>query len=146
MIYNNLIYFLVVILVLTTNSAPSQPQLSSSIVLIIFIAKWFFFHWLLKRIYSKNKIVNVTRYTVAERQGAILAIVFFSLDVYLLDCQYYFNLLPLSDKLPVISSTLGIALFFFLLPTYLIRFDIGPLPTTLLEIMLLVQGLIVSHF
>lgn len=31
----------------------------------------------------------------------------------------------------------GIFLFFLLLPTYLIRFHIGPLPTTLLEIMLL---------
>ncbi len=31
---------------------------------------------------------------------------------------------------------LALALFFLLLPTYLIRFSIGPLPTTLLEIML----------
>jgi len=30
----------------------------------------------------------------------------------------------------------GLYLFFFLLPTYLIRFNIGPLPTTLLEVML----------
>ncbi len=30
----------------------------------------------------------------------------------------------------------GLCIFFFLLPTYLIRFDIGPLPTTLLEVML----------
>ena len=30
----------------------------------------------------------------------------------------------------------GLCIFFFLLPTYLIRFNIGPLPTTLLEVML----------
>ncbi|MBU2542333.1 O-antigen ligase family protein [Patescibacteria group bacterium] len=32
----------------------------------------------------------------------------------------------------------GLALFFFLLPTYLIRFHIGPIPTTLLEMMFLI--------
>ena len=32
----------------------------------------------------------------------------------------------------------GLYIFFLLLPTYLIRFSIGPLPTTLLEIMLLI--------
>jgi len=30
----------------------------------------------------------------------------------------------------------GLYIFFFLLPTYLIRFNLGPLPTTLLEVML----------
>ena len=33
---------------------------------------------------------------------------------------------------------LGLTLFFFLLPTYLIRFHIGPLPTTLLEMMFVI--------
>lgn len=31
---------------------------------------------------------------------------------------------------------LGLALLFFLLPTYLIRFNFGPLPSTLLEVMI----------
>lgn len=37
---------------------------------------------------------------------------------------------------------LGVALFFTLLPTYLIRFSIGPYPTTLLELLLVVLVLI----
>lgn len=34
--------------------------------------------------------------------------------------------------------TLALALLFFLLPTYLIRFHLGPLPSTLLEVMILI--------
>ncbi|MDD5760182.1 MAG: M48 family metallopeptidase, partial [Desulfobulbaceae bacterium] len=111
MIYNNLIYFLVVILILTTNSAANSPQLTSVTALALFLAKALLYQKLLNRIFSKEKVNKASTYNAAERQGSILAIIFFSLDVYLLDCQYYFNLLPGARPLPVINSVASLLLF-----------------------------------
>jgi len=111
LIYNNLIYFLVVIVILSTNSAPAHPQFPATITLAVFLAKAVFYRWYLTRIFDKKKVYNATHYSTAERKGAIWAIIIFSLDVYLLDCQYYFNLLPLANKLPVISSFSCLTLF-----------------------------------
>jgi Zn-dependent protease with chaperone function len=115
LIYNNLIYFLVVILILSTNSAPAQPQFPTAAILAAFIAKAGFFRWYLSRIFDNKKVYNASRYSAAERKGAILAIIIFSLDIYLLDCQYFFDLLPLAKKLPVITSFSCLALFVFYL-------------------------------
>nr|MBF0223801.1 M48 family metalloprotease [Desulfobulbaceae bacterium] len=115
MIYNNLIYFLVVILILTTNSAPDQPQFSLTTILAVFFAKAVLYRWTLNRIFNKKKSYNASHYSAAERKGAILAIAIFSIDVYLLDCQYFFGLLPLTDKLPVITSFTSLLLFTFYL-------------------------------
>jgi len=113
--YNNLIYFLVVILILSTNSAPDQPQFSAAAVITAFLAKAVFYRWYLSRIFDKKKVYNASRYATAERKGSILAIIIFSLDVYMLDCQYFFNFLPLTDKLPVITSFCCLSLFIFYL-------------------------------
>lgn len=43
--------------------------------------------------------------------------------------------LVLFATIAIFRFRLALGLFFFLLPTYLIRFDIGPLPTTFLEVM-----------
>lgn len=115
MIYNNLIYFLVVILILSTNSAPDQPQFSLTTILALFFAKAILYRWILSRIFNKKKTYNASHYSAAERKGAILAIAIFSLDVYLLDCQYFFGLLPLAGKLPVITSFSCLLLFTFYL-------------------------------
>lgn len=111
MIYNNLIYFLVVILILATNSAPDQPQFSFDLALVLFLLKSAAYSWLLKTIFPRQKISNASHYAAAERQGSILAILFFSADVYLFDCQYYFSFLPFADQLPVVASLAGLLLF-----------------------------------
>jgi Zn-dependent protease with chaperone function len=110
-IYNNLIYFLVVILILTTNSAADHPQFPALANLGLFFAKGLLYHGLLCRIFSKAKVNRATSYSTAELQGSILAIIFFSLDVYLLDCQYYFGLLPGAHTLPVVGDLASLALF-----------------------------------
>ena len=111
MIYNNLIYFLVVILILTTSTAADQPQFSGTATLLLFLAKALIYQGLLRRIFNKAKVTKASSYSAAERQASILAIVSFSLDIYLLDCQYYFALLPGSSALPVIGSVLCLLLF-----------------------------------
>ena len=108
--YNNLIYFLVVILILTTNAASTHPQVSTFFASCAFLLKGTVYLWLLKRIFSPLKVTTPGKYAKAERQGSILAILIFSLDIYLLDCQYYMSLLPLTGKLPVIVSFLSLLL------------------------------------
>ncbi len=111
MIYNNLIYFLVVILILTTNTATDHPQFSGIVNLVLFVVKALIYQGLLRRIFSKAKVTKASAYSAAERHGSILAIVSFSLDIYLLDCQYYFGLLPGVRSLPVLGSVASLVLF-----------------------------------
>lgn len=110
MIYNNLIYFLIVILVLSTNSVPERPQLPFFAALSIFIIKTVIYQRLLKRIFS-SRLTSGASYSNAERRASILAVVFFSLDIYLLDIQYYFGLLPMTRALPSIIDLSGLLLF-----------------------------------
>lgn len=111
LIYNNLIYFLVVILILTSNTVAEHPLLSGWMALAIFVAKAMIYQGLLKKIFSPAKVGKASSYNAAERQGSILAILFFSLDVYLLDCQYFFGLLPGAKGLPVLTSFASLLLF-----------------------------------
>ncbi|MDA8161082.1 MAG: M48 family metalloprotease [Desulfobacteraceae bacterium] len=111
MIYSNLIYFLVVILILSTNTPADHPQLSALVDLGLFAAKGLIYLGFLRRIFRREAVGKATAYTAAERQGSILAIVCFSLDVYLLDCQYYVNLLPGAKALPALGDLGCLALF-----------------------------------
>lgn len=99
-----------VILVLATNTAPERPQLPVAVALAIFLVKGGIYKILLKRIFS-SRLRNSVRYSSAERQGSILAIVFFCLDVYLLNCQYYLSLLPMARKMPAVADLVGLLLF-----------------------------------
>ena len=111
MIYNNLIYFLVVILILTTNTAADHPQFPGLINPALFLIKAIVYQGLLRHLFSKNRVNRAITYNTAERQGSILAILCFSLDVYLLDCQYYFSLLPGARTLPVVEDMMSLLLF-----------------------------------
>jgi len=110
MIYNNLIYFLVVILILSTNSVPAKPQIPLAVALGLFVMKGLIYRGWLLRLFP-NGMSSGSRYGKAERNGAILAIVFFSIDVYLLDAQFYFGQLPLSHKLPALADLAALLLF-----------------------------------
>lgn len=111
MIYNNLLYFLIVILLLSTPSPASAPPLGPLVAALIFLGKGFIFQIFIHRFYRPLQVVRAVEYAAAERKGAILALLFFAVDVYLLDCQYYFAKLPLVNRLPVLNSLLGILLF-----------------------------------
>ncbi len=102
---------MVVIFLITTNAAPDQPQFPPSQAILFFIIKLGVFYGVLGRIFSKEKLTSASHYPAAELKASILAILFFSMDVYLLDCQYYFNDIPLADKLPVIESFFCLLLF-----------------------------------
>ena len=112
MIYNNLIYFIVVIFILSTNSVPDTPQLFPGITLLLFGAKGLFFWFLVRLGYGRKRVSKVSEYFKAEQKFSILAIGSVAIDVYVLDCQYYFAGLPFTDNLPILISLGGILLFF----------------------------------
>ncbi len=111
MIYNNLIYFLVVILILTTNTAADHPQFPGLINPALFLIKAVTYQGVLHHLFGKARVNRALAYNAAERQGSILAIICFSLDVYLLDCQYYFSLLPGAGALPMVADLASLLLF-----------------------------------
>lgn len=112
MIYNNLIYLIVVIFILSTNSVPDTPQLSPGITFLLFAAKGLFFWFLIRLGYGRKGVAKVSDYFKAEQKFSILAIGSVAVDVYVLDCQYYFAGLPFTDNLPILVSLGGILLFF----------------------------------
>jgi Zn-dependent protease with chaperone function len=111
-IYNNLIYLIVVIFILSTNSVPDIPQLSPGITFLLFAAKGLFFWFLVRLGYGRKRVSKVSEYFKAEQKFSILAIGSVAVDVYVLDCQYYFAGLPFTDNLPILVSLGGILLFF----------------------------------
>ncbi|MCB2184136.1 MAG: M48 family metalloprotease [Desulfobulbaceae bacterium] len=115
MIYNNLIYLIVVIFVLSTNSVPDSPQISPWLATFIFGLKGLIFFLVVSLTYRRNRVRQAPQYFSAEQRLSILAIIWLALDVYFLDCQYYFAALPYSGRLPVLVSLCGIMLFFFYL-------------------------------
>lgn len=112
MIYNNLLYLLVVILILTTTSVPEAPVLSWPDGFLFFLVKGLLYLFLARARHRPGRIVNSRDYFSVERKLSILAILFFALDIYLLDGKYYLARLPLALQLPIIADLAGVLLFF----------------------------------
>ncbi|HIJ79452.1 MAG: M48 family metalloprotease [Desulfobulbaceae bacterium] len=112
MIYNNLIYLLVVILMLTTSSSPEKTQIPFLHAAIIFAAKGFIFQQVAHHLFNRRPIRKAADYFAAEQKLSILAIICMAIDVYLLECLYYFNKLPFTTELPFLLNVCGIIIFF----------------------------------
>jgi len=67
------------------------------------------------RAFSRKKGMTDSSYFGLEQKFTVAAIIFFSVDIYLLDVKYYIARLPLADSLPVLINTGGLSLFFFYL-------------------------------
>ncbi len=115
MVYNNLIYLIVVIFILSANSVPDTPQLAFWPAFGLFFLKIFIFFLLVRLTYGRNRIQQSSDYFSAEQKLSIAAITWVAVDVYFLDCQYYFAAIPVFGLLPVLVSLGGILLFFFYL-------------------------------
>lgn len=113
MSYANIIYLLVVILLFTTSSVPDHPQLSFLTGIVLFLAKAVGFRELVRYVFRPYRIREASHYFAAEQKASIAAIISTAIDVYLLDCQYYFAKLPLATKLPTLVGLAGLILFFF---------------------------------
>lgn len=111
MIYSNLIYLLVVITILATTTPSEDALLPGYQVISLFLLKAWLFRQTIRFYLSRHKITRVADYFSVERNFAILALVLFGLDVYLLDLQYYLRLLPFSEQLPTMVDLAGIVVF-----------------------------------
>jgi len=114
-IYNNLLYFLIVILIFSTSSVPQAPQLPLSSALPLFLLKILIFQLWVKHAHRPSRIASDNTYFATEQKFTIVAIFFFSFDIYLLDAKYYLARLPLADQLPALINFGGLALFFLYL-------------------------------
>jgi Zn-dependent protease with chaperone function len=112
LIYNNIIYILVVILILATSSTPEQPGSPALMTLLLFIAKALLYHQLARRAFRRPQAARASDYFATEQKLSILAVIFFAVDVYLLDLQFYLARLPLVDHLPMLTSLGGLLVFF----------------------------------
>lgn len=111
MIYSNLIYLLVVMAILATSAAPGSPLLAGYQFVALIALKLWFFARIVDFARRRTKIRRVADYFTLERNLAILALVFFAVDVYLLDLRYYLDLLPLTGQLPSLAYLAGIVFF-----------------------------------
>lgn len=111
MIYSNLIYLLVVIAILATGAPPEAPLLPGYQVVSLFLLKAWIFRQTIRLYLYRHRISRVADYFAVERNFAILALILFGMDVYLLDLQYYLHLLPFSEQLPTLVDLTGIGVF-----------------------------------
>lgn len=113
MIYSNLIYLLVVMVMLATGAYPERPLLPGYQFFALFAVKLWFFRGLIRYSRKRSRISRVADYFIIERNLAVLALVLFAVDVYLLDLRYFLNLLPFTEQLPTLAYLAGIMVFLF---------------------------------
>ncbi|MCA1764744.1 MAG: M48 family metalloprotease [Desulfobulbaceae bacterium] len=113
MIYSNLIYLLVVMAILATSTTPEGARLPEYQFIALFAIKLGLFRWLIRFSLNRSRISRVSDYFSLERNLAVLALVLFGVDVYLLDLRYYLNLLPFTAPLPSLAEFAGIVVFLF---------------------------------
>lgn len=111
MSYNNLIYLLVVIFLVSFRVIPEEVALAGWQAGLLFVGKFALFHFLCRYLYSPRWVSDVRTYLKAEKHLSFVALFFLAIDIYLLDCLYYFSLLPYATALPIIGRFLGLLLF-----------------------------------
>lgn len=112
MSYNNLLYLLVAIFLLSSQSIPEQAAMPYWQAGLLFVGKLALFHFFCRLLFSTGRIREVKKYLQAEKHLTLLALSFLAIDVFHLDCLYYFSLLPYVSTLPVFGRFLGLLLFF----------------------------------
>ncbi len=117
MSYNNLLYLLVVIFLLSARPIPEHVDLPFWQAALLFIGKFAFFYFMCRRFFSASRVYQVRKYLQAEKHLTFLAIGFLAMDIYLLDCLYYFSLLPFAAAVPTLARFVGLLLFFTYLAT-----------------------------
>ncbi len=97
--------------ILATGSRSEDSLLPGYQMISLFILKAWLFRQTIRLYLYRQRIRLVAEYFSAERNFALLALVFFGLDVYLLELQYYLRLLPFSEQLPTLMDLFGIGVF-----------------------------------
>jgi Zn-dependent protease with chaperone function len=116
MIYTNLLSFLIVIFVLSIAETPVRPMLAPQLGLPLFALILFAYYRLAGREH-RNMLHwgGTTRYFSAEKKLTLLAVLFFAFSVFSFDLKYYLEPLSLGGRLPVLTDSGGLLLFFLFL-------------------------------
>lgn len=110
--FNNLLYISVVLVALEMGGVHLAPGLPWLPALSIFLLKLVAF-WLSIRVsLVARKIKTSADYFRAASTLSVLAILVFLVDVYLLDLHYYLGLLPFFKQIPLLTSLIGLVLFY----------------------------------
>ncbi len=112
MSYNNLLYLLVVIFLVSSQPIPEQAALPFWQAALFFVGKFALFHFLCRLFLGAGRVREVKKYLRAEKYLTLLALSFLAIDIFLLDCLYYFSLVPYLGALPVFGRFVGLLLFF----------------------------------
>ncbi|CAK8719638.1 hypothetical protein GCAAIG_09145 [Candidatus Electronema halotolerans] len=116
MIYTNLLSFLIVIFVLSLAEAPVRPLLAPQLGLPLFVLILLLFHRLAGREHRNMlHLGGAKRYFAAEKKLTLLAVLFFTFSVFAFDLKYYLAPLSLGGRLPVLTDSGGLLLFFLFL-------------------------------
>ena len=95
--------------------ATSGPLESSPVpvyqALLTFTVKMLFFWQTIRFFQRRLDVLRSSEYFSLERGLSVLALVLFSLDVYLLDMKYYLGLVPFSKQVPALTDLAGLVVF-----------------------------------
>lgn len=122
--FNNIIYFIIVLFIYNVGFVKERSDSFQYDVLsmtLLYIAFLLFSRILFRRILyflkTEEHFQLLRRYHRAVFYSSVLAILIFSLDVYLFGLKFWINHIPGADLMSVISGVLGISVFLFYLCT-----------------------------
>lgn len=121
--FNNFIFFIVVLLIYTTYQPSESPNfnfpetvfLFFSLIFGFILLTWAHFQKILKQV-SQNVISDLdSQYNKTITRLSVIAIVIFTIDIYLLNLTEYTGNIPVLKILPTFQALLFITLFIFYL-------------------------------
>ena len=109
--YTNLLLFLVAIFLFTIESVPETPLLDSWQAFALFILLLVGYGKIAGLLFSRRQTLSAAGYFQAEKQLAVVALIFYGVTLYCCDPKYYLSHLPLASTLPVLVNFAGLMLF-----------------------------------
>lgn len=137
--FNNIIYFITVLLIFNISPSEGAPKGSITYYILMFFSTWLAFgiycRWvfgsLLERFGEGHNPQLISRYQGLTSRLSILAIILFTLDIFVFHFKYWLQLIPGLNQFSVLQGILALILFLAYLgtvwyishPVYLIAFD-----------------------
>jgi Zn-dependent protease with chaperone function len=117
LIYTNLLFFLTAIFLFSMDRVPQTPLLSGWMSFSLFLAGVIAYDRLARALFKKEAALQSAGYFNTEKKLSFLAVVFFSVILFLCDPKYYLSWLSLNGKVPALTNIAGLGLFllFFVL-------------------------------
>lgn len=111
MIYTNLLIYLTAIFLFSLDSVPEQTTVSATKSILILAGTLLLYGVLARRLFKNEKAHTAERYFTTEKKLSILALLLFSVTLYLGDIKYYLSFLSLDQRLPALTNIAGLIFF-----------------------------------